>query len=524
MTISQAVQIHKTFAKKEINMKRTVFAIVSFMFAVCMLQGCGPAKNGDGMFYNPSMGYYDEAEAPSYSYDEVKENGFTVAAVKNSSTFSLDRNTTGYSIARRQINGGMKISADSVRVEEYVNYFSYSYPEPTDGKPLAISGKLFDCPWNAENKLFTVGVSAKQIDFTDKKQNNLVFLIDVSGSMFGSDRLGLIQNAFTMLANNLADNDVVSIVTYAGSTKVVAEGLNGTQKSQICNVLQDLSASGSTAGASGIQLAYKVAEKYFIQGGNNRVMLATDGDFNVGISNKNQLNEFISAKRDTGIYLSVFGVGMGNTRDDIMETLAKNGNGNYGYLDSITEARKLLVSEMGGTLETVAKDAKINVTFNADKVEKFRLIGYENKMMSEDDFNDENKDAGEIGSGHTVTAVYEIKLKDGTAENAGNETLAEFASVKIKCKDPDSNENIEIDKSFDLDLYMATPDEDGAFIASVTEFGLLLRESQYKGTASWQGLLSRLTNLTSVNGANADEFRAEFLELVKKAQTIYSAQ
>ena len=494
MTISQAVQIHKTFAKKEINMKRTLFTIVSFMLAVCMLQGCSPAKNGDGLFYNPSMGYYDEAEAPSYSYDEVKENGFTVAAVKNSSTFSLDRNTTGYSIARRQINGGTKISADSVRVEEYVNYFSYSYPEPTDGKPLAISGKLFDCPWNAENKLFTVGVS------------------------------GLIQNAFTMLANNLSDNDVVSIVTYAGSTKVVAEGLNGTQKSQICNVLQDLSASGSTAGASGIQLAYKVAEKYFIQGGNNRVMLATDGDFNVGISNKNQLNEFISAKRDTGIYLSVFGVGMGNTRDDIMETLAKNGNGNYGYLDSITEARKLLVTEMGGTLETVAKDAKINVTFNADKVEKFRLIGYENKMMSEDDFNDENKDAGEIGSGHTVTAVYEIKLKDGTAENAGNETLAEFASAKIKCKDPDSNENIEIDKSFDLDLYTATPDEDGSFIASVTEFGLLLRESQYKGTASWQGLLSRLTNLTSVNGANADEFRAEFLELVKKAQTIYSAQ
>ena len=229
-------------------MKRTVFAIVSFMLAVCLLQGCSSAKSGDGLFYNPSMGYYDEAEAPSYSYDEVKENGFTVAAVKNSSTFSLDRNTTGYSIARRQINGGTKISADSVRVEEYVNYFSYSYPEPTDGKPLAISGKLFDCPWNAENKLFTVGVSAKQIDFTDKKQNNLVFLIDVSGSMFGSDRLGLIQNAFTMLANNLADDDVVSIVTYAGSTKVVAEGLNGTQKSQICNVLQDLSASGSTAG------------------------------------------------------------------------------------------------------------------------------------------------------------------------------------------------------------------------------------------------------------------------------------
>lgn len=505
-------------------MKRTVFAIVSFMLAVCLLQGCSSAKNGNMYYGAPDMGYYDEENAPSYSYDEVKENGFTVAAVKNSSTFSLDRNTTGYSIARRQINGGMRIAEDSVRVEEYVNYFSYSYPEPTDGKPLAISGKLFDCPWNAENKLFTVGVSAKQIDFTDKKQNNLVFLIDVSGSMFGSDRLGLIQNAFTMLANNLDNNDVVSIVTYAGATKVVAEGVKGTEKARICNILQDLSAGGSTAGASGIQLAYEVAAKYFIQGGNNRVMLATDGDFNVGIRNKNQLNEFISAKRDTGIYLSVFGVGMGNTRDDIMETLAKNGNGNYGYLDSLTEARKLLVTEMGGTLETVAKDAKINVTFNADKVEKFRLIGYENKMMSEEDFNDENKDAGEIGSGHTVTAVYEIKLKDGAADSAENETLAEFASAKIKCKDPDSNENVEIDKSFDFDLYTATPDEDGAFIACVTEFGLLLRESQYKGTASWQGLLTRLTDLSSVNGANADEFRSEFLELVQRAQKIYSVQ
>lgn len=505
------------------NMKRTLFTIVSFVLAVCLLQGCGSSKNG-GMYYDaPDYGYYDENNPP-YVYDEVKENGFTDAAEKNTSTFSLDRNTTGYSIARQQINGGMRIAKDSVRVEEYVNYFSYSYPEPTDGKPLAISGKLFDCPWNTENKLFTVGVSAKQIDFTDKKQNNLVFLIDVSGSMFGVNRLGLIQNAFTMLANNLDDDDIVSIVTYAGGTKVVAEGLRGTQKTQICNVLQDLSAGGSTAGASGIQLAYKVAAKYFLQGGNNRVMLATDGDFNVGISSKSQLKNFISEKRDTGVYLSVFGVGMRNTRDDLMETLARNGNGNYGYLDNLTEARKLLVTEMGGTLETVAKDAKINVTFNADKVEKFRLIGYENKMMSEEDFNDENKDAGEIGSGHTVTAVYEIKLKDGTAENAETETLTEFASAKIKCKDPDTNENIEIDKSFDLALYTATPDEDGAFIACVTEFGLLLRESQYKGTASWQGLLSRLTNLTSVNGANADEFRAEFWGLVKTAQTIYSVQ
>jgi len=494
-------------------MKKLIYVLVFVTAFTFAMQGCGKANS-----FDRSQNYFatEETDEPNYRYDKVKENDFTVTEVKNTSTFSLDRNTSAYSLVRRQINSGLKIASDSVRVEELVNYFSYDYPEPEAGKPLGISGTLSDCPWNAENKLFTIGVSAKKIDFSQKKRNNLVFLIDVSGSMFGSDRLGLVQNSFSMLTENLDDDDCVSIVTYASGTKIVAEGLRGNQKTQICNVIQDLTASGSTAGSKGIQLAYEVAGKYFIKGGNNRVLLATDGDFNVGISNKNQLNEFISEKRNGGIYLSVLGVGMFNSRDDIMETLAKNGNGNYGYLDSLTEARKMLVTEMGGTLEVVAKDAKINVAFNKDSVEKFRLIGYENKMMTEEDFNDENKDAGEIGSGHTVTAVYEIKLKDGAT--------GELASAKIKCKSPDDDSNIEIDGSFNVSMYDSAPDEDVLFIGCVTEFGLLLRDSQYKGSAAWPALITRLGGLSSASGANADEFRKEFFDLVKKAQIIYSAQ
>lgn len=495
-------------------MKRFLVLFAGVLSCILILQGCSASK-GRGDYYE---NYAPAAGDESYSYDGIKENDFSLASEKNTSTFSLDRNTTSYSIARRQITDGAIPAADSVRIEEYVNYFSYDYDEPTDGKPLSISGSLSDCPWNSEHKLFTVGVAAKKIDFSQKKQNNLVFLIDVSGSMFGSDRLGLIQQSFAMLSENLDDDDYVSIVTYASGTKVVAEGLRGSQKTEICAILEDLEAGGSTAGASGIQLAYKTASKYFIQDGNNRVLLATDGDFNVGISNKNELKSFISQKRDSGIYLSVLGVGMYNTRDDLMETLARNGNGNYGYLDSITEARKMLVTEMGGTLETVAKDAKIQVTFNPETVEKYRLIGYENKMISDADFDDENKDAGEIGSGHTVTAVYEIELKEGA--DGG------FASAVIRCKDPETDESIEINGEFATDMYTQSPSEDVVFIGCVTEFGLLLRESEYKGNASWESVIARLRVLPSVSGdgGSGDEFRMEFLTVVRKAASLYGSR
>ncbi len=449
-----------------------------------------------------------------YEHPEIIENDFVNTLVNPDSTFSLDRNTASYSMMRKIINGGSKLPQNSVRIEELINYFNYDYERPQDGETLAMGGTLSKCPWNEKNHLFTVNVAAPEINFEDKKQNNLVFLIDTSGSMTGMDRLGLIQQAFTMLTENLADNDVVSIVTYASGTRVAAEGMLGKDRTQIANVLQDLKASGSTNGSGGIQLAYETAQKYFIEGGNNRVILATDGDFNVGISNSNALNEFISQKRETGIWLSVLGVGMYNTNDKIMKTLAENGNGNYGYIDSVSEAKKLLVEEMGGTLVTVAKDVKIKISFNAETVQEYRLIGYETKQITNEEFEDENKDAGEIGSGHTVTAVYELALTEASGL---------IATGELRFKAPDSNEQISVVKTFDLDELLSLPlSEDAVFIGCVTEFGLLVTSSKYVGQATFESVISRLEALQCVTGTNKDGFKAEFLDLVKKAKIIYA--
>ncbi len=449
----------------------------------------------------------------NYEYDEVIENGFIDPATTPNSTFSLDRNTSSYAFARRILTQGGTVPTDSVRIEEYINYFSYNYPAPNDGEGLNTIATISDCPWNSENKLFTIGIKAEDITFEEKKPNNFVFLLDISGSMYGDDRLGLIQQAFTMLTDQLADNDRVSIVTYASGTYVRLEGAMGFEKTKISNIIQDLEAGGSTNGEGGIQRAYELAQSFFIEGGNNRVILATDGDFNVGISSQPLLKEFIKEKASNGVYLSVLGVGMGNTQDTTMKTLAENGNGNYAYLDSLTEARKVLVEEMGGTLVTVAKDAKIQVSFSPELVAVYRLIGYETKMMTEEEFEDENKDAGEIGAGHTVTAVYEIKLKEGAQGN--------FANVELRYKDPSSDENKSKELACDTDM---THDltEDVAFIGCVTEFGLILRDSAYKGSANFENLIARLEALPSVNGEDADEFRAEFLTLVKKSAENYS--
>lgn len=492
--------------------KRQLTVLIAFALAFVLLAACSKGNGYDG---GCLFGYgYSDFNDEHYRYDDVYENAFISTREQTSSNFSLDRNTASYGYARREINAGLKPSPTSVRIEEYVNYFSYNYKKPEGDNPLAVSGALFDCPWREDHKLFTVGVAAKDIDFGNKKSNNLVFLIDVSGSMFGEDRLGLIQQAFTMLAENLTSDDRVSIVTYASGTKVVADGIPGGEKTKIANILQNLKAGGSTAGAKGIQTAYDVARRNYIEGGNNRVLLATDGDFNVGISSKSKLKEFIASKRDGGVYLSVLGVGTINTRDDLMETLARSGNGNYGYLDNLNEARKMLVGELGGTLETVAKDAKIRVEFNAETVRKFRLIGYENKMLTDDEFNDEKTDAGEIGAGHTVTAVYELELR-GTPEG-------KFADVILRCKTPDgTDEPIEITESFDCSIYDEDPSEDEIFISCVVEYGLLLRNSDYMGTANFKDLSARLEALECVTGEKADGFKREFFEIVQKASKLY---
>lgn len=491
-------------------MKHLLSVFILTLASLLILCSCSPSSLSDH-YYNSVISESDSGFFPNYQYDGISENDFVSTAEETSSYFSLDRNTASYSLMRREINQGLTTNANSVRLEEYVNYFNYNYARPSGEDALALSGSVFDCPWNEENKLFTIGIAAEEISFASDVQNNIIFLIDISGSMFGEDRLGLIQQAFTMLLDNLGDNDYVSIVTYASNCRVALSGARGTEKTKIANVLQDLSASGTTNGSGGIQLAYAEAEKYFIQGGNNRVILATDGDFNVGISDKNQLKNFISEKRQSGIFLTVLGVGMFNTNDSTMKTLAESGNGNYAYLDSVAEARKVLVEELNGTFNVVAKDAKAGVIFNPETVEKYRLIGYESKMLSQDEFYDENKDAGEIGSGHTVTAVYEIKIKDNAAGN--------IATVEIKYKHPESNENKNITETFTTYDYSANPDEDCIFIGCVVEYGLLLRNSEFKGNADFENVISRLSQLSCVR---EDPFKAEFLEIVKKACILYS--
>lgn len=483
-----------------------LIVVVALLFAGCSAEYPNLSDKNDGLFLPSTI-----LGESGYQHDEVVENNFVSTSENAESYFSLDRNTASYSLMRRQINAGSKVSEGAVRVEEYVNYFNYNYARPTD-LALALGGSLFDCPWNSAHKLLTIGVSAEEVSFAEPKQNNIVFLIDTSGSMYGSDRLGLIQQSFTMLLDYLGDNDVVSIVTYAGDSRVALEGALGSQKTLIANVLQDLQPQGSTNGSGGIQKAYETAQKYFVNGGNNRILLATDGDFNVGVTSKNQLEALVNSQANNGIFLSVLGVGMMNTNDSTLSILSKNGQ--YAYLDSVAEARKVLVEELGGTFNTVAKDAKIGVTFNSDVVESYRLIGYENKMITEDEFNDVNKNAGEIGSGHTVTAVYELQLK----QNA----QGDIATAEVRFKTTgETEENKSIAKTYTTADYTASPNEDSVFIGCVVEYGLLLRNSAFKNDATFGAVIARLESLPSVSGENADQFRNEFLQIVKKAKTMY---
>ncbi|MCH5156472.1 MAG: von Willebrand factor type A domain-containing protein [Clostridiales bacterium] len=500
-------------------MKKTSVIILSVLLALCiaLFAACNGGP-GDYYFPNFSMG----ADGENYQYESIVEQPFVSTDDETKSYFSLDRNTASYSLMRRQIESGMKLSAGSVRLEEYVNYFTYNYARPTGDNALALGGSVFDCPWNTNHKLLSVSVAAEELKFDSTQGNNIVFLIDTSGSMYGADRLGLIQQAFTMLLESLGKGDVISVVTYAGDSRVALDGEPATNKVKIASVIEDLQARGSTNGAGGLQNAYKIAEKHFIPNGNNRVILATDGDFNVGVSSKLGLEKLISQKRESGVYLSVLGVGMLNTNDTTMETLARNGNGNYAYLDSILEAKKVLVNELNGTLVTVAKDAKIGVEFNPGVVSKYRLLGYDTKLLTEEQFEDDETDAGEIGSGHTVTAVYEIELK---SNRDGEIVQGEIATAEVKYKKPAmSNDGIEQNKSVSITFktsdYTETPSDDCVFIGCVLEYGLILRQSKYKGDASFTAVLSRLEQLTVY--LTQDDFKLDFYRLVEKANVLYN--
>lgn len=467
---------------------------------------------------------YEEIPYNTEEYSTIEENPYMSVALSPLSTFSADVDTASYANLRRMITNGYTaadIPSGAVRTEEMLNYFTYDYNGPKKGEPFGVTATISQCPWNENAELLVLGLQTEAIDFSDAPDSNLVFLIDVSGSMYDENKLPLLKQAFGMLVDNLGEKDRVSIVTYASYNEVVLEGVPGSEKDMILEALNRLEAGGSTNGGEGIMTAYDLAEKYFIKGGNNRIILATDGDLNVGITSESALHDLVEEKRESGVFLSVLGFGMGNYSDTRMETLADYGNGNYAYIDSLSEARKVLVEEMGATLVTVAKDVKLQIEFNPAVVAEYRLIGYENRTMAAEDFDNDEKDAGEIGAGHSVTVVYEIITCDN-AESSGNELryqntqLSELAlnsdewmTLSIRYKEPDGDVSKLLEYPIGADDYTQKPSDDFIFAAAVAEFSMVLRDSEYLGDESYEDILDMLDDIDL-----DDEYKEEFYNLV----------
>lgn len=466
-------------------------------------------------------------------YAHIAENDFKSVKTNPLSTFSIDVDAASYSNMRRFITQGNNPPIDAVRIEEMINYFSYDYPQPTNEHPFSISTEVSDCPWNEKNKLVHIGLQGKKMDMSELPSSNLVFLLDVSGSMSSANKLPLLKKSFNLLVNNLTENDRVAIVVYAGAAGLVLPSTPGNDKATIMDALNKLNAGGSTAGGAGIKLAYKIAQQNFIEGGNNRIILATDGDFNVGASSDGEMTRLIEEKRKSGVYLTCLGFGMGNYKDSKMETLADKGNGNYAYIDNIMEAKKVLVTEMGGTMFTIAKDVKLQLEFNPNKVASYKLIGYENRLLNEEDFNDDTKDAGELGAGHTVTALYEIVLKgngstpsiDALRYQENNETVNatsnELLTVKFRYKKPtEEKSKLIVQHLKDKIIPYNKTSGNFKFSAAVAEFGLLLRNSKHKASSSHQQVLALAK---AGKGKDQNGYRAEFIRLVEMNEMQASA-
>jgi Ca-activated chloride channel family protein len=474
--------------------------------------------------------------APDFNteaYDRIQDNPFIRVSQDPLSTFSIDVDTASYSNIRRFLNDRTLPPKDAVRIEELVNYFSYDYQPPTGSAPFAVHLETATAAWSPKHKLVRIALKGKEIPFEERKPTNLVFLLDVSGSMQPENKLPLLKRSLRLLVDKLGENDRVAMVVYAGASGLVLPSTSCSDKEKILEALDRLEAGGSTNGGSGIQLAYKVADENFIKGGINRVILATDGDFNVGVTNQGDLTRIIEEKAKSGVFLTVLGFGMGNFKDSNLEKLADKGNGNYGYVDSLQEARKLLVDQIGGTLITIAKDVKIQVEFNPAKVEAYRLIGYENRMLRHQDFNDDTKDAGEIGAGLTVTALYEVVPKGVEIDIPGVDPLkyqkaaeptrpaassSELLTVKLRYKEPDEDTS----KLLEFPLKASGESFDQAstdfrFAASVASFGMVLRDSEYRGDASFDTVL---TEAQGSLGPDTQGYRHEFINLVKKARAI----
>ena len=470
--------------------------------------------------------YYEEGEdLQGESYDHNAENPFCLVQTEPLSTFSADVDTASYANVRRMIENGVSmdsIPADAVRAEEFINYFSYDLNLPEGNDKFGVTKIVAPCPWNGEHQLMFLGLKTQDIDLSEIKQQNLVFLIDVSGSMEDNNKLPLLKKSFLQLLDRLDENDIVSIVTYANGVDTVLDRAKCDDKDTIRDAIEGLEAAGGTYGEGGIQRAYEIAERGFIEGGNNRVILATDGDLNIGISEPDQLEKLIKEKKESGVYLSVLGFGMYNYRDDNMERLADCGNGNYAYIDSLLEAKKVLIEEMGSTLVTVADDVKLQVEFNPAKVNAYRLIGYENRMMLPSEFRDDKKDAGEVGAGHSVVVLYELIPADSKQavtlkyqSNAGGEDpdSTEMATLYVRYKEPGEETAAEKDYPITEEAFTETPDNDFRFAAAAAEFALLLMDSEYKGDASFEHLSGLLKEMPL-----EDEYRQEMAYLVRKLE------
>ncbi len=475
-----------------------------------------------------------DPETPGFNteeYDKITDNEFQDVTKRPLSTFSIDVDNASYSNTRRFLTQGQLPPKDAVRTEEFINYFVYDYKEPSDEHPFTVHTEVSDCPWSPEHKLLHIGMKGMEVAKDKMPPSNLVFLIDVSGSMSAPEKLPLLKNAFRLLVKEMRPEDRVAIVTYAGSDAVVLPSTAGSSKRAIKMVIDQMESGGSTAGAAGIKTAYKIALQNLIKDGNNRVILATDGDFNVGTSSDAELVRLIEKRRNQGVFLSVLGFGMGNYKDSKMEKLADNGNGNYFYIDNITEARKVLVTEMTNTLYTIAKDVKLQLEFNPKQVKEYRLVGYENRLLNDEDFNNDAKDAGDMGAGHTVTALYEVIPADSDKTMAGNidklkyqevkTTNAaagdELVTIKMRYKAPDGD----VSKMFkttatDTGLKLDETSDNFRFSASVASFGMLLRDSKFKGQMDYAKAADLARNS---KGEDKFGYRSEFIRLIELAET-----
>lgn len=466
-------------------------------------------------------------------YASISDNSYKKVKLNPLSTFSIDVDNSSYSNIRRFINQGQLPPADAVRIEEMINYFTYNYSEPDSDHPFSVYTEMAVCPWNRKHQLLQIGLKAKSIDKYKLPPSNLVFLIDVSGSMNDPQKLPLLKSAFSLLVKELRPQDRVAIVVYAGAAGRVLSSTSGKFKEKIHAAIDQLQAGGSTAGGAGLRLAYEEAESNFVEGGNNRIILATDGDFNVGESSNGSMERLVEEQREKGVFITVLGFGMGNLKDDKMEIIADKGNGNYYYIDNLQEARKVLVREFGGTLFTVAKDVKFQVEFNPAKISSYRLIGYENRILNDTDFNDDTKDAGEMGSGHNVTALYELvpagsdeyipgfdplKYQKNEQDRIISDPADEYLTIKVRYKKPDGDTSILFEKPVKGKINdMAEASENIQFAAAVAEFGMILRNSEFKGNATLEGA-ARLAK--SGMGEDEDRYRSELIRLISTVKDL----